>query len=43
MDGEILSALRENPPHLAQFDCGHIERFVLSPVVGWSDGQAKRL
>ena len=34
---EQLVALRDHPPHLAQLACGHVERFVLSPVIGWGE------
>jgi hypothetical protein len=27
--------MRENPLYLAKLDCGHMERFVYPPIVGW--------
>jgi thiol-disulfide isomerase/thioredoxin len=36
-DAEHLAALREHPPHLAKFACGHVQRFPLPPVVAWGE------
>jgi hypothetical protein len=32
-----IAALREHPPHLAKLDCGHVMRFVLSPIKDWAE------
>ena len=37
MNDDTLIELRENPPHLAKFECGHIQRFVLSPIIGYGE------
>ena len=34
---EVLADLRDNPPHLAKLDCGHVVRFVLSPIIDWGE------
>lgn len=28
---------QEHPAFLGMLSCGHIERFVLSPILGWSE------
>ena len=37
MNGELLAELRDRPPHLAKLDCGHLEHFVLLPVIAWAE------
>ena len=34
---EVWLEQREHPCHLAKMSCGHLERFVLVPKVGWGE------